>query len=78
MLKNALRFTVIRHFENPGFPGLIIIRQANKRMATVMFKLGHSLFQVIRRDLDCYELIAPLANCQLATLRRHLIVALVH
>ena len=78
MPKNAFRFTVIRHFEDPGFPGLIIIRQANKRMATVMFKLGQSLFQVIRRDLDCYELIAPLTNCQLATPRTRYIVALVH
>ena len=49
MSKNPFCLAIISHFEYPRLPGFIIICQANKRVATVVFEFSHSLIQVIRR-----------------------------
>ncbi len=42
---------VAADLENPGHPWLVVIRQANERVAAVMLRLVHGLAEIARRQV---------------------------
>ena len=78
MITNALGSAVVPQLEKPGFTALAAICQAHKGIAIYMFEFRHGVTEVIGRNGDSYQLIAPLANGHFTTPGVRVEIALVH